>query len=147
MPVKPAAHALALLRLQLANTDAGGIGDVGGLRGSAAAGSLWLGLFTGDPTVAGVELSYGTYARKQIARAPATWTFSANQAALAADQDFPMRTDNGAAQMATFFAVMSAAAGGTVLYAGQVTTPAAGISVSQNVTPRLPASNTIISES
>ena len=70
-----------ILRLYLENADAANIGDVGGLRGSVVAGSLFVSLHTADPGEVGdqttSESAYTNYARVAVARSVAGWTIAA----------------------------------------------------------------------
>ncbi len=62
------------------NTAIANMGDVGGLRASVAAGSLYVSLHTADPGEAGTqatsETTYTGYARIAVARSAAGWTVS-----------------------------------------------------------------------
>lgn len=77
---------LGLLALLLNNTDWAGIGDATGLRGSSTAGSLYVTLFTADPTDTGsmaAEVTtaiHGDFARVAIARTSGAVDCSANPA-------------------------------------------------------------------
>lgn len=133
-----------LLLLIFNNTNIADIGDATGLRGSSAAGSLYLSLHTADPGEAGTEatneISYTGYARKAVARSGAGWTVSGNSVTLAADQDFGEMTA-GAGGTATHFAVGKASAGATVvLYKGTITP---NIAVATGVIPRLKSATAI----
>jgi hypothetical protein len=69
-----------LLLLLFNNTNIANMGDATGVRGSTAAGSLYISLHTADPGEAGVqntsETSYTGYARVAAARSSAGWTVS-----------------------------------------------------------------------
>ena len=83
-----------LLLLVYNNTDIADIGDAGGLQNSAAAGSLYVALHTGDPgeggTQATSECAYaGPYARQAVARSALGWTVSGNQVSNTALIQFP----------------------------------------------------------
>jgi len=126
-----------LLRLIFTNIDATGIGDAGGLRGSATAGSLYISLHTADPgkvgTQATSEAAYTGYARKALARSAGSFTVSGSAVNLAAALDFDACTA-GAATV-THFGIGTAASGaGKLLYSGTLTP---SISVSNGVTPRM----------
>ena len=73
-----------LLQLLFNNVDIADIGDASGIQNSAAAGSLYVALHTGDPGEAGTaatnESAYGSYARQAVARSAAGWTVSGNHA-------------------------------------------------------------------
>jgi len=72
-----------LLQLLFNNVDIADIGDASGIQNSAAAGSLYVALHTGDPGEAGTaatnESAYGSYARQAVARSAAGWTVSGNR--------------------------------------------------------------------
>ncbi len=64
------------------NTTVSGIGS-DGLRGSTTAGSLYVALFTTDPTDSGTvtgECTYTGYARVAVARTSGGWTIASNNA-------------------------------------------------------------------
>ena len=69
-----------ILLLLFNNTNIANIGDATGVRGSTAAGSLYVALHTADPGEAGTqatsETSYTGYARVAVARSGAGWTVS-----------------------------------------------------------------------
>lgn len=69
-----------ILLLLFNNTNIANIGDATGVRGSTAAGSLYVALHTADPGEAGTqatsEASYTGYARVAVARSGAGWTVS-----------------------------------------------------------------------
>lgn len=113
----------ALLLLIFNNTNIANLGDATGVRGSAAAGNLYLALHTADPGEAGdqstSEAAYTGYARKALARDNTTFTVAGNAVSLAADQTFPEGT--GGAGTATHWSIGVASAGaGTMLYRGAI---------------------------
>lgn len=69
-----------ILLLIFNNTNITNIGDATGLRGSTAAGSLYVALHTADPgeggTQATSEATYTGYARVAVARTSGGWTVS-----------------------------------------------------------------------
>ena len=69
-----------ILNLLFVNADAANIGDATGLRGSSAAGSLYVSLHTGTPAVTGTqatnECAYTSYARVAVARTAGGWTIA-----------------------------------------------------------------------
>jgi hypothetical protein len=77
-----------LLLLVFNNTNAANIGDATGLRGSTAAGNLYLALHTGDPGEAGDqttnEANYTGYARMAVVRSAAGFTVTTNNVVNAA---------------------------------------------------------------
>jgi hypothetical protein len=132
-----------LLLLIFNNTNAALIGDATGLRGSSAAGSLYLSLHTADPGEAGNqstnEIAYTSYARKAVARSGAGFTVTGNSVVLAANQDFV--TGTGGSGTATHFAVGTDVSGtGKILYKGAITP---SIVCGNGITPRLTTGTTI----
>lgn len=141
MAAKSSVYRLALLRLVFNNTALTGVGDAGGLLGSAAAGSLYLSFHTADPkagTQATSEVSYTGYARKAIARSAAGFTIdeAAFSAKLTAGQHTGTCTVTpDPAQTITHFGIGTAASGaGKLLYAGPVSAP---LAVSAGIRPTL----------
>jgi hypothetical protein len=125
----------ALLLLLFNNTDAANIGDAAGLQNSAAAGSLYISLHTGDPGEAGSqttnEATYTGYARKAVARSGAGWTVVGNAVDNAAAITFDPCT--AGSNTITYFGVGTDLAGaGTLLYSGALT---ASLAVSAGITP------------
>ncbi|HEC65817.1 MAG TPA: hypothetical protein ENI23_11005 [bacterium] len=132
-----------LLEHILNNANIINIGDATGLRGSAAAGSLYISLHTADPGEAGSqtanECAYTSYARVAIARSGALWTVTGNSASPASEISFPTAT--GGLETATHFAVGTSVSGaGKVLYSGTVTP---NIVIASGVTPKLTTASTI----
>ena len=125
------------------NSNISDVGDATGLRGSTAAGNLWVSLHTANPDETGTqtssEVSYTGYARVSVARSSAGWTVTGNSVSPTAAITFP--TCTGGTATVTHFAVGTASTGaGKVLYYGTVTP---NISVSNGVTPQLTTSSTI----
>lgn len=133
------------LLLHLFNNSAiANIGDATGVRGSTAAGSLYLALHTGDPGETGTattsEIAYTGYARQAVARSSAGFTVSGASVTLAANVDFPEMT-GGAGGTVTHFSVVKEVSGASViLYSGAVSP---NIAVAAGVTPRLKAATSI----
>jgi hypothetical protein len=105
------------------NANIANVGDATGLRGSTAAGSLYLALHTADPGEAGdqttSEIAYTGYARQAIARGG--FTVTGNSVSPTANVDFPEMT-GGAGGTVTHFSIGTAAAGaGKILYKGTLT--------------------------
>lgn len=128
------------------NVNIADVGDATGLRGSSAAGSLYLALHTSDPGEAGNqstnEIAYTGYARVAVARSGAGFTVSGNQVTLAANADFPKMT-GGAGGTVTHWSVGVASSGATkYLYSG-TTDP--DILFSDGMIPRL-ETGTVITE-
>lgn len=133
------------LLLLFNNTNIGGVGDATGLRGSAAAGSLFFSLHTADPDEAGTqstsEVAYTGYARVSVARTGAAFVVTGNAVALAADVTFPAGT--GGTGTATHWGIGTSASGaGTLLYKGAISP---SIVCGNGVTPALTA-GTIVTE-
>lgn len=110
-----------LLDLLFLNTNAAGIGDATGLRGSTTAGSLFVGLYTAYPGEAGdqttSEMSYTSYARQAIARSGAGFTRVGNTVSNAADINFPQCTGSADDQTAKFWGIGTDLTGaGNLLY-------------------------------
>lgn len=113
-----------LLLLIFNNTNIANIGDATGLRGSSAAGSLYLSLHTSDPGEAGTaatgEIAYTGYARQELARNGTNFVVSGSTMSLGVNVDFPEMT-GGAGGTVTHFAVVKQASGASVvLYRGAV---------------------------
>jgi len=136
-----------LLLLIFNNTNCALVGDATGLRGSSAAGSLYVGLHTSDPGETGTqstnEISYTGYARVAVARSAAGWTVSGT----APTQVVPVATVTfgamtaGAGGTVTHFSVGTDSSGaGKLLYSGTVTP---NLVVANGVTPSLTTASTI----
>ena len=126
------------------NSNIANIGDATGIRGSTAAGSLYLSLHTSDPGEAGTattnEISYTGYARQAVARSVAGFTVSGATVTLTNNIDFPEMTA-GAGGTVTHFSVVKEVSGASViLYSGSVSPT---IVVANGVTPRLKAATSI----
>lgn len=136
----------ALLLLLFNNVDATNIGDAGGLRGSVAAGNLWISLHTDDPGEAGTqatnEATYTGYARVSVPRGPLNWTVVLNAVRNAAEIAFPACT--GGTNLIKFFGVGVAGSGATtLLYSGPVSPQ---ISVVNGIVPKIPPLGGVITE-
>lgn len=123
-----------LLLLYFNNTNVANMGDLTGVRGSTAAGSLYVSLHTADPGEAGVantsETSYTGYARVAVARSGAGWTVSGTaptQAANAAIITFG--TSTVGTPTITHFGVGLESAGATRLLASGVLTTSQVINI------------------
>ena len=128
------------------NTNVANIGDATGLRGAAAAGSLYVGLHTADPGEAGdqstSEAAYTGYARVAVARSGSGFTITANQAANAAAITFGACT--AGSSTITHFSIGTAASGaGVLLYSGALT---ASLAVSNGITPEFATGQLTITE-
>jgi hypothetical protein len=128
-----------ILALYLTNADAANIGDATGLRGSSAAGVLWISLHSADPGEAGdqttSETTYTNYARQDEARNTTQWTVTGNTG----DNDnaigFP--TGGASGQTVTHFGLGSANSGaGNLDVYGALTS---SLAVSSGITPSFAA--------
>lgn len=133
-----------LLLLLFNNTNFANVGDATGLRGSSTAGSLYIGLHTGDPAETGDqttnEISYTGYARVAVARSGAGFTVTANSVSPAATVTFGAMTA-GAGGTVTYFGIGTASSGtGVLLYKGAVSPTMA---VSNGVTPTLTTASAV----
>lgn len=138
-----------LLNLLFLNTDVTLVGDAAGLQNSAAAGSLYVSLHTGDPGEAGTQLTsesaYGSYARVAVARSGVGWTVSGSaptQVVNAAAITFPACTS--LTSLVTHFGVGTDATGaGKLLYKGTLTP---SITITAGITPQIPALGLTVTE-
>lgn len=115
------------------NANIPNVGDATGLRGSSAAGSFYIALFTSDPGEAGsqaAEVNYTSYARVAVARTAGGFTVTGNQVSNAALVTFPKAT--GGSSTATHFAILTASSGGDMLIKGSL---GSSLIISNNVTP------------
>lgn len=140
---KSDAFEAALLDLIFLNTNIANLGDATGVRGSAAAGSLFVSLHSADPGEAGTqstsEVSYTGYARATVARSGAGFTRTGNSISPAANIDFGACTAGSVT--ATHFGIGVASSGATLLlYKGAISPT---IAISAGVTPRLTTASTI----
>lgn len=142
---KSAAFETALLGLLFNNTAITLVGDAGGLRASAAPGSLYVSLHTADPSAGDQttsEIAYTDYARVAVARSGAGWGITSDHVNPIANIDFPISA-GGAGGTVTHFgigAVDLATGAGKLFYAGTVTP---NIVVSSGVTPRLTTASSV----
>jgi hypothetical protein len=135
----------AYLQLLFQNTNFANVGDATGLRGSTAAGQLFMSLHTADPDEAGTqstsEVAYTGYARVGVARSGAGFVVTGNAVALAADVTFPAGT--GGSGTATHWGIGTASSGaGVLLYKGTISP---SIVCGNGVTPVLTA-GTVVTE-
>lgn len=126
-----------LLNLVFKNIDATLIGDAGGLRGSAVAGELYVGLHTADPGEAGDqttnETAYTGYARYAVTRG-AGFVVTGNSVSPANNLDFQQCTAVPGTAI-THFSIGTALSGsGNLLYSGTVSP---NIAMAIGVIPRL----------
>lgn len=125
----------ALLNHYFVNATHANVGDVAGLLASAAAGSLYVSLYTADPGEAGDqttnEATYTGYARVAVARSGAGWTVSGSNVSNAAAVPFGACT--AGTNTITHFGIGSASSGaGNLFMSGAVTAP---LAVSSGITP------------
>lgn len=135
----------ALLQLLFENTAFTNVGDAGGLRATATAGSLYFSLHTADPGETGDqttnEVTYTSYARVAVARSTSGWTVTANAVAVDANVTFPAGT--GGSGTATHWGLGTASSGaGQLLYKGAISP---SIVCGNGVTPQLTA-GTVVTE-
>ncbi len=124
-----------LIGLLFNNTDIPDIGDAAGLQNSAAAGSFYIVLHTGDPGEAGTadtnEATYTGYARVAVARTAGGWTIAGASVSNAAQIAFGECT--ALSDTVTYCSITVAASGASViLYSGALT---ASRSISAGITP------------
>jgi hypothetical protein len=125
----------ALLTLYFNNTDHAAVGDAAGIQNSAAAGSFYVSLHTGDPGEAGSqttsEATYTDYARVAVARSGAGWTIASANASNAAAITFPVAS--GGSNTISHFGIGSDSSGaGNLFFKG---TLSATLAVSAGITP------------
>jgi hypothetical protein len=132
-----------LLNLLFKNTDFTLVGDAGGLRGSATAGSLYLSLHTSDPGEAGAqntnETSYTGYARKAVTRG-AGFTVTNDVVVPAADQDFGECTASPGAAITHLGIGTDSSGAGKLLYYGALTP---SITMAVGTIPRVKATSSV----
>ena len=129
-----------LLKLIFQNTNIANLGDATGVRGSAAAGSLYVALHTADPGETGSqttsESAYTNYARVAVVRSAGGFTVSGTaptQVANAAVVSFPACGVPGST--VTYFSIGRDSSGaGEILVSGALTSPAS-LAISNGITP------------
>lgn len=129
----------ALLALYFNNTDHANVGDAAGIQNSAAAGSFYVSLHTGDPGEAGSqttsEATYTGYARVAVARSGAGWTVSGPNASNAAAIVFGLCA--AGSNSITHFGIGSDLSGaGNLFFKGALS---ASLAVSVGITPSFAA--------
>ena len=136
------ATSAATLAHYLQNADHANIGDAGGLRGSVAAGSLYLSLHTADPSAGDQTTSEATYtgyvSREAVARALASWNMATADPATAKNANaVPFDPCTGGNNSITHVGIGTDSSGvGTLLY---VVTLDAPLAVSNGITPEFAA--------
>jgi phage baseplate assembly protein gpV len=128
----------ALLTLIFNNTDWANIGDAAGIQNSATAGNLYVALFTIAPTdsAAGTECDYTDYARVAVARSAGGWTVTGNNASNTAAITFPTAGVT-VADVAVAFGILTANVAGDLLFWGDITSPAGGLTIDDGITPEI----------
>jgi hypothetical protein len=130
----------ALLDLIFMNTTIPNFGDATGLRGSTAAGQLFLALHTADPGEAGGpqttnEISYTGYARVGRNRVSGAGGFTRTGSSVSPTENVDFGACTAGSGTATHFSIGIASTGaGMILYKGAITPT---IAVAVGVTPRL----------
>ena len=130
-----------LLLLLFNNAALTGLGDAGGVLGSAAAGSLYVSLHTADPGEAGAqntsEASYGAYARVAVARTAGGWAITTNSWANATAIAFAAATSGSST--VTHVGIGTASSGaGKLLFRAALTSPSS-LAVTTGIAPRFEA--------
>jgi len=135
----------AILQHIFQNLAVSGIGDTNGVLGSSTAGSLYVALFTADPSdsAQGTETSYTSYARVAVARSSAGWTVTGGACYNTAAITFPQCGATGATL--TAFAICKGASTGVddQIYWGELTSD---LTVSSGITPEFAAGDLDITE-
>lgn len=133
-----------LMLLLFNNTAIADIGDVGGLRATATAGSLYWALYTADPGEAGTavtsETAYTNYIRVAAARSSAGFTVTNNSVSPPANVDFAECGATPGGPITHFGIVNTASGAGKLLYKGTMTP---NITMAAGVIPRIKTTSTI----
>lgn len=138
-------HENDYLKLIFNNTTMALVGDATGIVGSTSAGNLYFSLHTADPGEAGDqttnEVTYTSYARKDVARTTGGFTVTGNAVALVANVTFAAGT--GGSGTATHWGLGASSSGtGKLLYKGAISP---NIVCGNGVTPELTA-GTVVTE-
>ena len=136
-------HENAYLKLVFQNIAIANIGDAGGLQPSAAAGNLYLALYTTDPTDtdSGVETTYSGYARVAITRSAVGFSVADNIASNVSEALFPVSV--GGSSTISHWGLRTAASGGDLLGSGALT---GSVTIDVGDTPRVQAGLMTITE-
>lgn len=133
-----------MLDLLFSNTDFTLVGDAGGLRGSAAPGSLYVSLHTGDPGDAGTqstsETAYTNYVRVAVSRSGGFSAASGGVVSPAADIDFAECGATPGAAVGWFGIGTSSSGAGKLLYSGALSP---SITMATGVIPRVKSTSTV----
>lgn len=136
------------LEMLFINTTVPLIGDAGGLRGSATAGSLYISLHLSDPGESGTqetnEISYTGYARKAVIRNDLSgWEFTSGSLKNMGTLVFGKMT-GGTGGTVTHFGIGTSSSGaGKLLYSGAF---AAGRQITEGITVSIPSEEIVITE-
>lgn len=124
-----------LLNLILINTNFANIGDATGLRGSSAAGNLYISLHTSDPGEAGDQTSnetaYTNYVRVAVVRSGSGWSVSGDTGSNVAAIPFAQCGASGATITHVGIGTASSSTG-VLLFSGALSS---SLIVSNGVTP------------
>lgn len=133
-----------LMLLLFNNTAIANIGDAGGLRATATAGSLYWALHTADPGEAGTaitsETAYTGYLRVAAARSSGGFTVTNNSVSPPANVDFAECTAAAGGPITHFSIVNTASGAGKILYSGTMTP---NVTMAVGVIPRIKTTSTI----
>lgn len=129
----------SLLLLLFNNSNIANVGDATGIRGSVAAGQLFLSLHTADPGEAGTqttnEVAYTGYARVGLNRASGAGGFTVTGSSVSPQGNVDFGACTAGTATATHFGIGTASSGaGVLLYKGAISPT---IAISAGVTPRL----------
>lgn len=140
-------HENEYMLLMFNNTNATGIGDATGLRGSSTAGNFYLALHTADPGETGTqttsETAYTGYARVAVARTSGGFTVTANAVNLVANADFGVCTASAGGPITHFSIGDDASGAGKIRYSGTLTP---NITMAVGVIPRITTAANLITE-
>lgn len=127
-----------LLKLLFQNTNWANVGNAGGLQGSSAAGSFFIGLSTaalsGASTQTSTEAAYTSYARVAVARSSAGWTVSGSaptSSQNAAAVTFPACTGGSETEQAAQIGRDTSGTGETIFWGAL----SSSLAVSNGITP------------
>lgn len=131
------------LKLLFQNIALANIGDASGLQPSSTAGSLYIALYTSDPTDAdsGAETTYTSYGRVAVVRSVSGWVVSGDEVSNAAEESFPQST--GGSSVITHFAIRTASSGGDLVGSGALS---ASLTINTGDTPKFEIGDLTITE-
>ena len=117
----------ALQKLIFNNENIPGIGDTTGVRGSQAAGKLYVALHTADPEEAGDqtsnEVSYTGYERIGLDRSSSAFTVTDNQTKNASNVEFGVNGSESPVTITHFSIGVNASGASNIVMRGQLTVP------------------------